>query len=188
MSSDRKSRICLVREMPGPRRARDGPGAPGWTETPEMREVGWRDGRAPGAPAPISSLIPCYRSDSDAWRSARCDNLRTATHERRQVLAGQRGPRSHQLGRRAFEHHPPAVVAGAGAEVDDPVGVGHHGLVVLDHDHRFAAVHQPVQQAKQLPQVGQVQPGGGLVEYVQKVGACADALGAQTGACRADFS
>jgi hypothetical protein len=33
-------------------------------------------------------------------------------------------------------------------------------------DHRLAAVHQPVQQAEQLPQVGQVQAGGGLVEHV----------------------
>jgi hypothetical protein len=79
------------------------------------------------------------------------------------VLADERGTRRHQVGRDAFEDDAAAVVAGAGAKVDDPVGVGHHGLVVLDHDDRFAAVHQAVQQAQQLPQVGPVPPGGGLV-------------------------
>jgi hypothetical protein len=53
-----------------------------------------------------------------------------------------------------------------GPEVDDPVGVGHHRLVVLDHDHRLAGVDQPVQEAEQLLEVGQVQAGGGLVEHV----------------------
>ena len=57
-------------------------------------------------------------------------------------------------------------MAGAGAEVDDPVGVGHHGLVVLDHDHRLAGVDEPVEQAEQLLDVGEVQTGRGLVEHV----------------------
>ena len=30
---------------------------------------------------------------------------------------------------------PAAVVTGARTEVDDPVGVRHHGQVMLDHDH-----------------------------------------------------
>ena len=59
-----------------------------------------------------------------------------------------------------------AVVAGAGAEVDDPVGVRHHRLVVLDDDHRLAGVDQPVEQAEQLLDVGEVQAGGRLVEDV----------------------
>ena len=59
-----------------------------------------------------------------------------------------------------------AVVAGARAEVDDPVGVRHDRLVVLDHDHRLARVDQPVEQAEQLLDVGQVQAGGRLVEDV----------------------
>jgi len=38
--------------------------------------------------------------------------------------------------------------------------------VVLDHDDRLAGVDQSVQQAEQLLEVGQVQPGGRLVEHV----------------------
>ena len=71
-----------------------------------------------------------------------------------------------EVGRRALEDDPPAVVAGAGAEVDDPVGVRHHGLVVLDDDDRLAGVDEPVEQAEQLLDVGEVQAGGRLVEDV----------------------
>ena len=71
-----------------------------------------------------------------------------------------------EVGRRALEDDPAAVVAGARAEVDDPVGVRHHGLVVLDDDHRLARVDDPVEQAEQLLDVGEVQAGGRLVEDV----------------------
>ena len=66
----------------------------------------------------------------------------------------------------ALEDDPAAVVARAGAEVDDPVGVRHDRLVVLDHDDRLAGVDEPVEQAEQLLDVGQVQAGGRLVEHV----------------------
>jgi hypothetical protein len=45
------------------------------------------------------------------------------------------------------------MVSPAGAEVDEPVGVGHHGLVVLDDDDRAAVVDQ-------------VEAGGRLVQHV----------------------
>ena len=51
-----------------------------------------------------------------------------------------------------------AVVAGARAEVDDPVGVGHDRLVVLDDDHRLAGVDEPVEQAEQLLQLDDTLP------------------------------
>jgi hypothetical protein len=60
----------------------------------------------------------------------------------------------------------PAVVARARPEVDDPVGVRHHRLVVLDDDDRLPGVDQPIQEPEQLLEVGQVQPGGRLVEHV----------------------
>jgi hypothetical protein len=60
--------------------------------------------------------------------------------ERDQVLTGERGPRGHQVGWGALEHDAAAVVAGAGAQVNDPVGVGPHGLVVLNDDDRLADV------------------------------------------------
>src|SRR5690606_16081927 len=80
--------------------------------------------------------------------------------------ARERGAPRDQLGGRALEHHAAAVVPGAGAEVDDPVGVRHHGLVVLDDDHRAAGVDDPVEEPEQLLDVGQVQAGGRLVEDV----------------------
>src|SRR3954466_12502032 len=49
-----------------------------------------------------------------------------------EVLAGQGGPVRDEVGGSALEDDPPAVVARAGAEVDDPVGVSHHRLVVFD--------------------------------------------------------
>ena len=52
----------------------------------------------------------------------------------REVLARERGARGDEVGGRALEDDAAAVVAGAGAEVDDPVGVRHDRLVVLDHD------------------------------------------------------
>jgi hypothetical protein len=66
----------------------------------------------------------------------------------------------------ALEDDPAAVVAGAGAEVDDPVGVRHDRLVVLDDDDRLAGVDEPVEQAEQLLDVGEVEAGGRLVEDV----------------------
>ena len=74
--------------------------------------------------------------------------------------------RAAQVGGWALEDDLPAVVAGAGAEVDDPIGVRHDRLVVLDHDHRLAGVDEPVEQAEQLLDVGEVQAGGWLVEDV----------------------
>ena len=41
-------------------------------------------------------------------------------------------------------------MAGPGAEVDDPVGVRHDRLVVLDDDDGLAGVDQPVEQAEQV--------------------------------------
>jgi hypothetical protein len=55
------------------------------------------------------------------------------------------------------------------AEVDDPVGFGHHVEVVLDHHHRVAAVDQAVQHADQLFDVGHVQADRRLVEDVERV-------------------
>jgi hypothetical protein len=63
----------------------------------------------------------------------------------REVLAGEGGAGGDEVGRRALEDDPAAVVAGAGAEVDDPVGVRHDRLVVLDDDDRLAGADQSVE-------------------------------------------
>ena len=82
------------------------------------------------------------------------------------MLAGEGGAGGDEVRRCALEDDPAAVVAGARAEVDDPVGVRHDRLVVLDHDHRPAGVDEPVEQAEQLLDVGEMEAGGRLVEDV----------------------
>src|SRR5437762_9297294 len=84
----------------------------------------------------------------------------------REVLAGEGGAGGDEVGGCALEDDPAAVVAGAGAEVDDPVGVRHDRLVVLDDDDRLAGVDESVEQAEQLLDVGEVQAGRRLVEDV----------------------
>ena len=85
---------------------------------------------------------------------------------RHEMLAGERGAGGDEVGGCALEDDPAAVVAGAGAEVDDPVGVRHDRLVVRDDDDRLAGVDEAVEQAEQLLDVGEVQAGGRLVEDV----------------------
>src|SRR5688500_9782177 len=77
-----------------------------------------------------------------------------------EVLAGEGGAGGDEVGGGALEDDSAAVVAGAGAEVDDPVGVRHDGLVVLDDDDRLAGVDEPVEQAEQVFDVGEVEAGG----------------------------
>src|SRR6202043_2877191 len=77
---------------------------------------------------------------------------------------GQGG--GHGGGGVPLEDDPAAVVAGAGAKVDDPVGVRHHSLVMLDDDDRRARVDDLVEQAEQLLDVGAVEAAGRLVEDV----------------------
>src|SRR3954468_22314917 len=84
----------------------------------------------------------------------------------REVLAGQRGASGDEVCGRALEDDPAAFVAGARAEIDDPVRVRHHRLVVLDDDHRLAGVDEAVEQAEEVLDVGQVQAAGGLVQDV----------------------
>ena len=68
---------------------------------------------------------------------------------------------------RPFGDHAPAALAALGPEVQDPVGLGDHVQVVLDHHHGVAGVDQAVQHAHQPLDVGHVQAHGGLVEQVQ---------------------
>src|ERR1700689_97905 len=82
------------------------------------------------------------------------------------MLAGERGAPGDELGGCALEDDPATVVAGTGTEVDDPVGVRHDCLVMLDDDDRLARVDEPVEQAEQLLDVGEVQAGGRLAEGV----------------------
>src|SRR5215469_7091018 len=73
----------------------------------------------------------------------------------------------HFLGGAGRDH---AAAAGSAlrAEVDDPVRGLDHVQVVLDHDHRVAAVNEPAEHAEQLADVVEVQARGGLVEHVDR--------------------
>jgi hypothetical protein len=83
-----------------------------------------------------------------------------------QVLAGEGRPAGDEIGRAALEHDSAAVVAGSRSEIDDPVGVRHDRLMVLDDDHRCAGVDESVEQAEQMLDVGEMQPRGRFVEHV----------------------
>jgi hypothetical protein len=82
------------------------------------------------------------------------------------VLAGEGGTGGDEVRGCALEDDPAAVVAGARAEIDDPVGVRHDRLVMRGDDDRLAGVDEPVEQAEQLLDVGEVEAGGRLVEDV----------------------
>ena len=62
-----------------------------------------------------------------------------------------------------------AVLAAAGSEVDDVVGTGDDGHVVLDDDHRVARVDQRVQLPRQQRDVDRMQAGRRLVEDEERV-------------------
>ena len=82
-----------------------------------------------------------------------------------------------QLLQRAAVHDLAAVLAGAGADVDDPVGDLDGVLVVLDDDQRVAHVAQPDQGLDQPVVVALVQADGRLVQDVEH----ADQAGADLG-------
>ena len=73
-----------------------------------------------------------------------------------------------ELARLALEDDLAALLAGLGAQLDDPVGAGDDVGVVLDDDERVAARDQPLEHAEQAPHVREVQPGRRLVEDVDR--------------------
>ena len=84
-----------------------------------------------------------------------------------EVLARVRGgDLGDRLGR-PFGDELPARVAALGAEIEDPVGALDHVEMVLDHEHGVARVDQAVEDAEQLADIVEVEPGGGLVEDVE---------------------
>src|SRR5918998_596210 len=116
----------------------------------------------------ITSLYRSGRVETDLRELvSRCPRgPRSGADVGREVLAGEGGASGDEVGGCALEDAPAAVVAGARAQIDDPVGVRHDRLVVLDDDDRLARVDQPVEQPEQLLHVGEVQAGRRLVEDV----------------------
>ena len=94
-----------------------------------------------------------------------------------EVLAGHRVGVRQQVGDAAAVHDLAAVLAGARADVDDPVGDPDGVLVVLDDDQGVAEVLEPDQGLDQPVVVALVQADGRLVEDVEH----ADQAGADLG-------
>ena len=84
----------------------------------------------------------------------------------------------------AAVHDLAAVLARAGADVDDPVGGADGVLVVLDDDQRVAQVAQPDQRLDEPAVVALVQPDGRLVEHVEHADQPGADLGGQPDALR----
>ena len=82
------------------------------------------------------------------------------------VVAGHRTGRLDELGRRPGVDDLAAVLAGAGADIDQPVRLLDGLLIVFDHDQRVAEVTQVVQRFDQAFVVALVQADGRLVEHV----------------------
>ena len=72
-----------------------------------------------------------------------------------------------------------AVLTGARADVDRPVGGPDGVLVVLDHDQGVAQVAQPDQGLDQPPVVPLVQPDARLVQHVEHPDQAGADLGGQ---------
>ena len=92
---------------------------------------------------------------------------------RHRVAAGE------QLVDGAGDDHLSAVLAGAGTDVDHPVGGADRVLVVLDDDQGVAEVAQPDQRLDQPMVVALVQADARLVEHVQHADQAGPDLGRQ---------
>ena len=116
----------------------------------------------------VAQVVLARRRGSRCSRSgcAACAGTSIAPRAREE-LAGQRLGHALDLGRRALRDDPPAVLAGARAEVDEVVGRAHRLLVVLDDDHGVAEVAQALERRDQLRVVALVQADRGLVEDVE---------------------
>ena len=101
-----------------------------------------------------------------------------------QVLPGDRPLAGQQVLDGAADDDLAAVLAGARADVDDPVGDLDRVLVVLDDDERVAHVAQPDQRLDQPGVVPLVQPDRRLVEHVEDADQPGADLGGQPDALR----
>src|SRR5688572_31917825 len=99
-------------------------------------------------PRPGHLRAPAREPGCRWWEDARVSGTCHAPNVLGQVLASQRRTGRHQLDGGTLEHDLAAVVPGTGTEVDDPVGMGHDCLVVLDHYHRLSRVDEPVEHAQ----------------------------------------
>ncbi len=127
-------------------------------EGPEAKDQRGVDDGVPGEAVDREELALLARAVSDAMR------LGAGLLE--QPPAGRRvgTVRAEKPGRRAGEEQASARRPGAGAEVDQPVGVQGELRVVVDHDDRLPPVAQAAENPQQPRDVVRVQAGARLVQ------------------------
>ena len=149
-------------------------------------------------PEPDTPVTATKHAEREATRRRRCRLCSrapcTVSRRLRSIGAAHRRDRDRAAGRRGTApvsessvasrsstgpetHDLAAVLAGARADVDDPVGDPDGVLVVLDDDQGVAQVAQPDQGLDQPVVVALVQADGRLVEHVEH----ADQAGADLG-------
>ena len=87
----------------------------------------------------------------------------------RSLNARRRGVGAQQVVETAAEDHFAAGVAGAGADVDDPVRRADDRRVVLDDEHRVAVVAQAAEHGDEVIDVRRMEPHGRLVQDVDEI-------------------
>jgi len=104
---------------------------------------------------------------------------RAALQQRLEIMPRITLLRRRHLLWRAFGHDHSALDATFGAEVDDPVGGLDDVEIMFDHDHAVALLDEPVEDFEELADIVEMEAGGGLVQYVERVagGAAAEFLG-----------
>ena len=126
------------------------------------------DERDLGAPLRDGSTVAIVTADSDAGRHV----LRHSTaHVMAQAVTRLFPGAKYSIGP-AIENGVLLVhgehIAAVGAEVDDPVGGLDDVEVVLDDEHRVAAVHEAMEHFEEHAHVLEVQARRGFVEDVQR--------------------
>ena len=126
----------------------------------------------------LCSRAPCTVSSRPLVRGRRTSGtgISPATGE---VLPGHRVRVGQQVGDLAAVDDLAAVLAGARADVDDPVGDPDGVLVVLDHDQGVAELLEPDQRLDQPVVVALVQADGRLVEHVEDADQAGTDLGGE---------
>ena len=81
------------------------------------------------------------------------------------MVRGERPLGASEFAQRTVEYDLPAVLSGARADVQDPIGGLHHLGIVLDHDQGVAGVAQTLHDADDPADIARMKSDGRLVEY-----------------------
>jgi hypothetical protein len=127
-----------------------------------------REGAERHGDVDILQVVVARAAHDESLTRARPPALRQLDRElAAQVAAGERGRMRRDLRRRARRHQLAAVQAGAGPQVEHPVGGADGLLVVLDDEHRVAEVAHLREGAQQARVVALVEPDRRLVQHVE---------------------